>query len=98
VVAAFELLFAACWIGILAASGGSPLFDASLDPTLLIVQIIGWIASLGTFVILYSVLKTWRAPGEWWLSHLGNVAIVVSALSFSWFLLHWHLLHFSLMY
>jgi hypothetical protein len=44
------------------------------------------------------VVKTWRAPGEWKLSRLGNVLIVLSALSFSWFLFYWHLLHFSLLY
>jgi peptidoglycan/LPS O-acetylase OafA/YrhL len=63
-----------------------------------LVQIVGWIGSLGTLLVLYAVAKTWRAPGEWWVSHVGNVAIAVSAISFSWFLLHWHLLHFSLMY
>ncbi len=54
--------------------------------------------SLGTLLVLYGVVKTWRAAGEWWVSHVGNVAIAVSAVSFSWFLLHWHLLHFSLLY
>ena len=97
-VCAVDLIFVICWMAILISSGGSPLFDASFDTTLRIVQLIGWIGSLGTLVVLYAVLKNWRAPGEWWLSHCGNALIVVSALSFSWFLLHWHLLHFSLNY
>jgi CubicO group peptidase (beta-lactamase class C family) len=98
VVAIFELLFIASWLSILISSGGSPLFDSSFDPILRLVQIVGWIGSLGTVLVLYAVVKTWRAPGEWWLSHLGNIAIVISALSFSWFLYYWHLLHFSLLY
>ncbi|MGD0890336.1 MAG: serine hydrolase domain-containing protein [Terracidiphilus sp.] len=97
-VAAVDLIYAACWISILIASGGSPLFDSSFDPTLRAVQIVGWIGSLGTLLILIGVVKTWKAPGEWWLSHVGNVAIVLSAVSYSWFLWHWHLLHFSLLY
>lgn len=98
IVAGFDLAFIASWIAIMAASGGSPLFDAGLDPTLRVVQILGWIGSLGTLFILFAVFKTWGAAGEWWLSHAGNVTIALSAISFSWFLWHWHLLHFSLLY
>jgi hypothetical protein len=98
IVAAFDLLFILCWTGILVASGGNPLFDSSFDSTLRLVQLIGWVGSLGTLLILFAVAKTWRSAGEWWLSHAGNVAIVLSAVLFSWFLLHWHLLHFSILY
>ena len=98
IVAAFDLLFILCWTGILVASGGNPLFDSSFDSTLRLVQLIGWVGSLGTLLILFAVAKTWRSAGEWWLSHAGNLAIVLSAVLFSWFLLHWHLLHFSILY
>jgi hypothetical protein len=98
VVAGVDLVFVICWLVIMIASGGSPLFDSSRDTLFRLVQIVGWIGSLGTLLVLYGVVKTWRAAGEWWVSHVGNVAIAVSAVSFSWFLLHWHLLHFSLLY
>jgi hypothetical protein len=97
-VAAIDLVYSICWLSILIASGGNPLFDSSFDATLRSVQIVGWIGSLGTLLILYAVVKTWKAPGEWWLTHVGNAAIALSAVSFSWFLLHWHLLHFSMLY
>lgn len=91
-----DLIYVLCWTILLA--GGQPLFDASLDPKLRAIQIVGWLGTLGTLVVLYAVLKTWRSPGEWFVSHAGNLLIVAAALSFSWFLLHWHLLHFSLLY
>jgi CubicO group peptidase (beta-lactamase class C family) len=97
-VAAVDLIYASSWIGLLLASGGNPLFDASLDPTLLVIMIVGWIGTLGTILILIGVVKTWKSPGEWWLSHIGNLAIALSAVSFTWFLWHWHMLHFSLLY
>jgi hypothetical protein len=97
-VAIADLLYVICWLTILAASGGNPLFDSSFDSTLRAVQIVGWIGTLGTLLILFAVVKTWKAPGEWWLSHVGNIAIALSAVSFSWFLWHWHLLHFSMLY
>lgn len=91
-----DLIYILCWVAQL--SGGAPLFDASLDPKLRAIQLVGWLGSLGTLVVLYAVWKTWRSPGEWLISHAGNLLILASALSFSWFLLHWHLLHFSLIY
>jgi len=97
-VAAVDLIYVICWAVILISSNGSPLFDSSFDLTLRLVQLVGWLGTLGTLVVLYAVIKGWRAPGEWWLTHCGNIAIALSAVSFSWFLLHWHLLHLSLQY
>ena len=96
IVAGLDLLFVACWLGLLISAGGKPLFDAHLDPVLRGFQVLGWLGSLGTVAVLYGVIKSWKAPGEWWLSHLGNIAIAAAAVAFSWFLLHWHLLHIRL--
>jgi CubicO group peptidase (beta-lactamase class C family) len=97
-VAFFDAAFLASWTALFLSSGGEPLFDAHLDPMLRLFQLIGWLGVLGTLVVLYAVLKTWRSPGEWWLSRTGNTAIAIAAISFTWFLLHWHLLHLSLQY
>ena len=97
-IAAVDLLFLLCWLGLFIAFGGDPLFDSRLDPVLRLFQLVGWIGSIGTFVVLYAVIKTWKSQGEWWLSHAGNLAVAFAAVLFSWFLLHWHLLHFSLRY
>ena len=97
-VAALDVLFLLCWVGLFMAYGGNPLFDSSVDAVFRLFQVVGWLGSLGTIVVLYAVTKTWRSQGEWWLSHVGNVAIAVATVLFSWFLLHWHLLHFSLRY
>lgn len=98
VVLLVDIIFIIAWVALLAASGGEPLFDASLDPKLRLMQLIGWLGSLGTTAILYAVARTWRGPGEWWLSRAGNIVIALAAVAFSWFLLHWHLLHLSLNY
>ena len=97
-VAAIDLIFILCWLVLVMSAGSVDIFTSSFDPTLRVIQIVGWLGSLGTILVLYAVIKTWNAAGEWWLSHLGNMSMAAAALSFSWFLLHWHLLHFSLMY
>jgi hypothetical protein len=97
-VAAIDFIFIVCWLVLVVSSGSLGVFTSSFDPILRAMQFVGWLGSLGTLLVFYAVVKTWGAAGEWWLSHLGNVTIAAAALSFSWFLLHWHLLHFSLMY
>ena len=98
VVLLIDLIFILAWVALLAASGGSPLFDSSRDSIFRLMQLVGWIGSLGTLAILYAVARTWRAPDGWWLPRAGNALIALAAVAFSWFLLHWHLLHPSLNY
>jgi hypothetical protein len=97
-VAAIDLVFIVCWLVLVISSSNSNPFVSSFDPMLRVMQIVGWLGSLGTLLVFYAVINTWGSTGEWWLSHLGNLSMSAAALSFSWFLLHWHLLHFSLMY
>ncbi len=97
-VAALDVAFLLCWTVLIARSGGEPLFDAHLDPVLRVFQGIGWLGALGTIVVLYAVIKSWKAPKAWWLTRAGDVAMVVATLLFAWFVMHWHLLHFSLRY
>ncbi len=98
IVLAVDLAFLLSWVFLLAGAGGNPLLNSSFDPLLRIMQIVGWLGSLGTLIILYAVVRLWHADREWWVSHLGNITIAAAAVSFSWFLLHWHLLDFSLKY
>ncbi len=93
-----EVCYLLGWALIMSSSGGEPLLASSMDPALRVLQMIGWLGSLGTLVILYAVVELWRVRNEWWLSRAGNVAIALAAISFSWMLLHWHLLNFSLRY
>jgi hypothetical protein len=97
-VAALDVAFLLCWTVLIVRSGGEPLFDVHLDPVLRVFQGIGWLGALGTMVVLYAVIKSWKAPRAWWLTRAGDVALVVATLSFAWFVMHWHLLHFSLRY
>jgi CubicO group peptidase (beta-lactamase class C family) len=95
---AVDLLYAICWLVILHDIQDSLHLNVHFDLTLRALKILGWLGTLGTPVILYAVLKTWRAEGEWWLSHFGNACIAGAAIAFSWFLLHWHLLHLEIRY
>jgi CubicO group peptidase (beta-lactamase class C family) len=97
-VCAVDVVYFLWWVGLFSATGWKPFFETSVDPMLRIGQLIGWVGSLGTLLVLYSFLELWGARGQWWLSRIGNAAIVLACVSFSWFLYHWHLLHFNLNY
>ena len=98
IVCLLDLIFFAAWASILSIAGGTLLYSSHIDPWLRLIQIVGWLGSIGTIFVVYSVVRNWGAQRQWWLSHIGNIAIVCACLGFSWFLFHWHLLHFSLKY
>ena len=85
-------------MGLILSDNGEPLFDAHLDPVLRLIQVVGWIGVFNAMVALYAVVKTWKSGGEWWLSRAGNASVAIAAISIRCFLMHWHLLHFSLVY
>ncbi len=97
-VCLLDVIFFATWIALLSSSGGTPLFTSRIDPWLRLIQVVGWLGSIGTIFVVYSVIRNWSVQRQWWLSRIGNIAIVCACLGFSWLLYHWHLLHFSLKY
>jgi CubicO group peptidase (beta-lactamase class C family) len=96
IVICIDLLYLFFWMCLLRYWGDNPFLSSNSNDIMRAVQLVGWVGSFGTLLVLYSVLKTWRAEGEWWVSHIGNVTLGTAAVGFSWFLLRWHLLHFNL--
>jgi len=97
-VCAVDFVYFLWWVGLFTSNGWKLFFETSADPMLRLGQLIGWIGSLGALLVLYSFFELWSARGQWWVSRVGNAAIVFACVSFSWFLYHWNLLHFSLNY
>jgi CubicO group peptidase (beta-lactamase class C family) len=97
-VCAVDFVYFLWWVALFSSNGWKPFFESSVDSMLRVGQLIGWAGTFGTVLVLYSAFKLWGARGQWWLTRIGNVAIVLACVSFSWFLYHWNLLHFSLNY
>ena len=96
-VGLLDLVFFSLWLTILMAIEKNPGFAGpSLHPFLHLLQVIGWLGTLGTLVVLYSVFQLRVAENRWWLARAGYVAVALACLSFSWLLFHWHLLHWSI--
>jgi CubicO group peptidase (beta-lactamase class C family) len=97
IVCLMDIAFFLSWIFLVhAIENDLQLAGSSLDPVLRLVQVIGWLGSLGTLVVLYSVFQLRIAENRWWLARIGYGAVALACISFSWFLFHWHLLHWSI--
>jgi CubicO group peptidase (beta-lactamase class C family) len=88
--AAFALFFVQSFkdIGLLSPKG---------NPWLRLIQLVGWLAVLGTFVTIYSTIRSWRSQ-QWWATRLGNVVIALACVGAVWFIFTWNMLHWSLKY
>jgi len=74
------------------------LLSPRFNPLLRFIQIIGWLGVLGTLVVLYHAIQSWREQGRWLWSRLGDTLIALACLSFVWFVFTWNMLHWSLHY
>lgn len=74
------------------------LFSSRMDLWMHLLQILGWLGILGTFVMLANTLASWRSKERGIWSKLGDTLILVSAIGFSWFAIYWNLLRWSLHY
>lgn len=94
VTAILQLLFAAGWWLML------PRLDtgtAQLDLRLRLLQLVGWLAVLGTVAVAINAWHAWRASGGWWRK-LDSVILLLACLVTLWFVASQHLLSFSLNY
>ena len=68
------------------------------NPWIRLIQLLGWLGVLGTFVALYNALRSWKEPGRWMWSRVGDTAIALAFIGLTWFTFTWNLLHWSLKY
>ncbi|WP_243050765.1 serine hydrolase domain-containing protein [Dyella sp. RRB7] len=94
VTAILQLLFAAGWWLML------PRLDsgtAQLDLRLRLLQLVGWLAVLGTVAVAINAWHAWRAPGGWWRK-LDSVILLLACFVTIWFVGSQHLLSLHLDY
>ena len=63
-----------------------------------LLQVFGLLVGLGSLIAIYNCLKSWGDAGQWFWAKLWNTFLAISAVSFFWFIYHWHLLNFHLNY
>ena len=99
VLCAVDLLFLITFATIVSlAEKYFQILSSRMDPWLHLLQIVGWIGVLGTVIMLWNAIESWRyrERGAW--SKLGDTLIVLAAVGFSWFVVTWNMLHWNLTY
>jgi len=91
-----DVAFALAWIGVLSSLSDLVKLNDGLDTLLRVVQIVGWIGVIGTLVALYDGWLALSDSNRWWWNRIHAIGIALASVGFSWFVYHWHMLHFSL--
>lgn len=63
-----------------------------------LIQVPGWLGVLGTLVALYCAWRSWRTPGRWLWSKIGDSLVGLACVASAWFALFWNMLSLSLRY
>jgi hypothetical protein len=74
------------------------MFSPRGNPWIRLIQLFGWLGVVGMFVALYSAFRSWKEPGRWVWSRVGETLIALAFVGMVWFTFTWNLLHWSLTY
>jgi CubicO group peptidase (beta-lactamase class C family) len=97
-VCILDLAILAGWAFFISGTEEIENLSRSRDPLLILLQILGVFAALGTLIVLVDVLKTASKTGVWIWSKIFSIALGFSCLGFVWFIWHWNLINFNLRY
>ncbi|MGD0506947.1 MAG: serine hydrolase, partial [Terriglobales bacterium] len=99
VVCAVDLFFVAVFVTLVLFSLKSfSVFSSRMDIWWHLLQFVGWLGVLGTLVVLWNAIESWRYQERGLCSKLGDTLIVFAAVGYTWFVVYWNMLHWSLHY
>lgn len=61
-------------------------------------QFIGVLGGVAALLTIVAAIKSWGDSAQWVWTKIWNTLLAVGCVAFFWFLVHWHLLNFSLRY
>lgn len=68
------------------------------NPWLRLIQIFGWLGVIGTIVVVYNAIKSWKDSQRWLCSRVGDALIALACVGVIWFIFTWNMLNWSLRY
>lgn len=63
-----------------------------------LLQAIGVLGGIGALLTIVTAIKSWADSQQWVWYKIWNTLLAIGCAAFFWFLVHWHLLNFSLNY
>ena len=99
IICVLDVVFVLAFVAFFAAGlDDIGMLSPRYDPLLRTIQIVGWLGILGGLLVLYNAMKSWKQPQRWFWSKLGDTALALACVAFTWFVFTWNLLHWSLKY
>jgi CubicO group peptidase (beta-lactamase class C family) len=68
------------------------------DGRLHLLQVVGLIGLIGSFVSIYYCIHSWAANSVWMWTRIWNTLLLIACAGYIFFLLNWHMLNFHLNY
>jgi hypothetical protein len=99
IVCLLDIVFLAAFAGFFAtALGNIALLSPRYNYLLRLIQIVGWLGVVGTVLVIYNLVWSWKQTGRWFWNKIADTTITLACLGFVWFVLVWNMLHWSLKY
>jgi len=74
------------------------LLSGRLDLRITLLQILGAIGAVGSLAVIYATWKLLRERDLWGWGKLFDVIVMLAAVGFTWFVVHWNVINFSMNY
>jgi len=98
VVCAIDVAFVTLFLIILSAASPISLLSGRLDFKITLLQILGAIGAVGSLAVIYATWRLLRERDLWGWSRLFDVIVMLATVGFTWFVVHWNVINFSLNY
>lgn len=82
------------WVSVLSATDDIAAIN-SLPRWVIIFGLLGLVCALGTILVVWNALQSWRTVGKWIWTKLHDLALALACVGLVWFLLSWKLMNFN---
>ncbi len=97
-VCAIDVAFVALFLMVLPSSNPAALLSGRLDFRITLLQILGTIGAVGSLAVIYATWKLLRERDLWGWGKLFDVIVMLATVGFTWFVVHWNVINFSMNY
>jgi hypothetical protein len=74
------------------------LLSGKLDLWIRLLQLLGLIGALGALPVIYAALRLWRERDLWIWGRVFDLLVMLASVGFTWFVVHWNVINFSMNY
>jgi hypothetical protein len=96
-VCALDIIFC-IGLALILSSDSPAVLSEKTDLRIHILQIAGWMGTIGTVLVVLACIRSWRDPNAWSWSKVWNGLVLLACLGFVWFALYWKVLDMNLNY